>query len=107
MSDPLGHMKVIETPSTVLETESCLQTSDYSNSHCDQTPVRFTHPDGAFVRSTDAPLRVDTQRALGLVLGHGTHSWSLVRTRYMAGEVTHCGQGDRPRRIRCLTASTF
>ena len=48
-----------------------------------------------FVRSPDAPLRVNTQRALGLVLGHGTHSRSLVRTRYMAGEVTHWARRQR------------
>ncbi len=52
-----------------------------------QTSV--THPDVPFIRSTNTPLRVDAQRALGLVLGHGTHSRSLVRTCHMAGEVTH------------------
>lgn len=48
-----------------------------------------THPDVPLIRSTDTPLRVDTQRPLGLILWNGTHSWSLVRACYMAGEVTH------------------
>lgn len=51
--------------------------------------VSVTHPDMPLICSTNTPLRVDTQWALGLVLWHRTHRWSLVRTCYMAGKVTH------------------
>lgn len=60
--------------------------------------VSLTHPDVPFICSTNTPLRVDTQRALGLVQGHGTHSRSLVRTCYMAGEVTYWTRRQRETR---------
>lgn len=62
------------------------------------------------IRSTDTPLRVDTQRTLGLVLRNGTHCWSLVGTRYMAGEVTHCREAKRSEWLSirvCVVLASF
>lgn len=50
----------------------------------------LTHPDCPLVHGADAPLRVDAQRTLGLLWRDRTHGRRLVRTRHMAGEVTHC-----------------
>lgn len=57
----------------------------------------LTHPDCPLVHSADAPLRVDAQRTLGLLGRDGTHGGRLVRTRHMAGEVTHCSKGGSER----------
>lgn len=50
----------------------------------------LAYPHVAFIHSSDPPLGVDPQRTLGLLGGDGTHRGGLVRTRHMAGEVTHC-----------------
>lgn len=50
----------------------------------------LAYPHVAFVHGSDPPLGVDPQRTLGLLGGDGTHRRGLVRTRHMAGEVTHC-----------------
>lgn len=55
----------------------------------------LTHPDRPLVHGTDAPLRVDAQRTLGLLRWDGTHGRRLIRTRHMAGEVTHCRERER------------
>lgn len=57
----------------------------------------LTDPDCPFVHSADAPLRVDAQRTFGLFRGDGAHCRRLVRTRHMAGEVTHCRKSAKER----------
>lgn len=49
-----------------------------------------TYSDVSLVGSADAPLRVNAQWPLGLVVWHGAHCWSLVSTCHVAREVTHC-----------------
>lgn len=71
--------------------------------------VRLTHPYCPFIHGSDPPLRVDTQRALGLVRRYRTHSRSLIRTGYMAGEVTHWTRRQRNKRFdwSCIKSDWF
>ena len=64
-------------------------THTHRHKHTHTHTHRMTYPDVALVRGADAPLGVDAQGPLGLVLGDRAHGRGLVRTRHVAGEVTH------------------